>query len=133
MKIIKQTKASTDFVVMPKDLNYMGIIFGGAFMSQLDLAAATLVNRAIRQSDTTDKAVTYKFDVEFSKPCYDGDIVTIDSEITEVRKKAIVVKLRAYREGRNETAGRQLVAVAKTVFVSMKGNHFLNHQLKLPE
>lgn len=129
---IKQTTDTTSFVVMPKDLNYMGIIFGGAFMSQLDLAAATVVNRAIRQSDNCDKAVTYKFEVEFSKPCFEGDIVTITSEIIEVRNKAIVVKMIAHREGRNEV-GKQLVGVAKTVFISMNENHYINHNLQLPE
>lgn len=132
MKTIKdkEKKDSTSFIVMPKDLNYMGIIFGGAFMSQLDLAAATLINRAIRQSETADKAVTFKFEVEFSKPCFEGDIVTIESEIVEVRKKAIVVKLKAYRESRTDPT-KQLVAVCNTVFVSMNENHYVNHQLKL--
>lgn len=130
MKKIKDTTNKTSFVVMPKDLNYMGIIFGGVFMSQLDLAAATLVNRAIRVSDTSDKAVTFKFDVEFSKPCFEGDIVTIESEIVELRKKAIVVKLKAYREPRTDSV-KELVAVCNTVFVSMNENHYVNHQLEL--
>ena len=127
---LKETKDATSFVVMPKDLNYMGIIFGGAFMSQLDLAAATLVNRAVRISPNVDKAVTYKFEVEFSKPCFEGDIVTIKSEIVEVRKKAIGIKLKAYRESRTDSE-KELVAVCNTVFVTMNENNYVNHGLEL--
>ena len=125
-----QTQDQTSFIVMPKDLNYMGIIFGGAFMSQLDLAAATLVNKAIRESQIADKAVTYKFEVEFSKPCFEGDIVTIESKITELRKKAIAVKLKAYRETRTDET-KELVAVCNTVFISMSGHNYVNHGLTL--
>lgn len=129
MKIREKTDR-TSFVVMPKDLNYMGIIFGGAFMSQIDLAAATLVNRAIRISPNVDKAVTHKFHVEFSKPCFEGDIVTIKTEIEEVRRKAIRVKFKAYRESRTET-NKVLVSAGYTVFVTMNENHYINHNLTL--
>lgn len=130
MRTIKPNYLSnkTDFIVMPSNTNYMGIIFGGYFMSQLDLAAATVVNRAVRCSDTADKAVTHKFDVEFAKPSYSGDIITIESNIISLGKKSIVVKQRAYKETREDSA-KVLVAVAQVVFVTMNEEHYINHQL----
>lgn len=130
MTQIKETKHTTDFVVMPANTNYMNIIFGGYFMSQLDLAAATVINRAIRQSKTADKAVTHLFSVEFCKPCHAGDIVTIESEIVEVRKKAITVEQKAYKETRTD-AEKILVASTKTTFVAMNGTEFVEHELEL--
>lgn len=130
MTKIKKTDHETSFVVMPKHLNYMGIIFGGHFMSELDLAAAVVVNRAVRRSDTADKAVTYKFSVEFLGPSFEGDIIHIKSNITEVRKKAIKVTLEAWRETR-EDGSRYKVAVAEAVFVTMNKNHYVYHQLEL--
>lgn len=120
----------TDFIVMPANTNYMDIIFGGYFMSQLDLAAATVVNRAIRYSDTADKAVTHKFHVEFSKPSYAGDIITINSEIVDVGRKSIIVKQKAYKETRSDKT-KTLVAVTEIVFVTMNENHYVNHQLTI--
>jgi len=108
----------------------MGIIFGGDFMSELDLAAAVVVNRAVRKSETADKAVTYKFDVTFLGPSFEGDIIHIKSEIVEVRKKAIKVKLQAWRETR-EDGSRYKVATAETVFIAMHEKHYVNHQLEL--
>lgn len=127
---ITETKHSTSFVVMPKHLNYMGIIFGGTFMSELDLASAVIVNKAVRNSDTADKAVTFKFDVEFVKPSFEGDIIYINTEIEEVRRKAIRVKFEAYREAR-KSGDRERVASGKTVFVTMKNNDYVNHNLEL--
>lgn len=122
----------TDFIVMPANTNYMNIIFGGFFMSELDKAAATVVNRAVRESDSVDKAVTFKFNVEFSKPSFAGDIITIESEIANFGKKSILVKQKAYRESR-EKADKELVAIADVVFVTMKGNEYVKHNLTIEE
>lgn len=130
MKRIKELTNKTDFIVMPANTNYMDIIFGGFFMSQLDLAAATVVNRAVRYSETADKAVTHKFHVEFSKPSYAGDIITIESKIVDVGRKSIVVKQRAHKETREDSA-KILVASSELVFVTMKDKHYVNHQLEL--
>lgn len=127
---IKKSSNRTDFIVMPANTNYMDIIFGGFFMSQLDLAAATVVNRAVRSSKTADKAVTFKFKVEFAKPCHAGDIVTIYSDIVDLGNKTIVVKQKAYKETRDEIASI-LVASAEVVFVTMNEKHYVNHQLKI--
>jgi len=120
----------TDFIVMPANTNYMDIIFGGFFMAELDKAAATVVNRAVRRSETADKAVTYKFNVEFSKPSYAGDIITIESKIVSLGNKSIVVKQRAFKETRTDPT-RTLVAVTEVVFVTMNGTHYVNHQLEI--
>lgn len=132
MKTIKKEDLTnkTDFIVMPANTNYMNIIFGGYFMSQLDLAAAVVVNRAVRYSETADKAVTHKFNVEFCKPSYTGDIITIYSVIFSVGKKSIVVKQKAYKETRSDSA-KVLVAVTETVFVTMNENNYVNHQLEI--
>jgi uncharacterized protein (TIGR00369 family) len=130
MNKIKEKEHSTSFVVMPKHLNYMGIIFGGVFMSELDLAAAVIVNKAVRESVTADKAVTFKFNVEFIKPSFEGDIIYIKAQIKETRKKAISVKLGAWREGRKEI-GKHKVASGEAVFVTMNENHYINHELEL--
>lgn len=127
---IKEYSNKTDFIVMPANTNYMDIIFGGFFMSQLDLAAATVVNRAVRRSPTADKAVTHKFQVEFSKPSHAGDIITIESKIVHVGRKSIVVKQKAYKETRKDPV-KVLVAGTEVVFVTMNEDKYVNHELEL--
>ena len=69
------------FIVMPADCNYQHgpngamMIFGGAFMSQLDLCAASCVNQLLLGTEC-DSAVTYKvLDGTFHLACESGDIV----------------------------------------------------------
>ena len=125
------TKHETNFVVMPKDCNYMDIIFGGYFMSQMDLCAATCVAKLLWSSETANKAVTHMVkNLVFHKPAHKGDVVYLKAEITELRKKGICVKIRSEKESRNEE-GRVFVAEGEFVFVSMNGDNYVNHGLSL--
>jgi len=130
MNKVLEIEDTTNFVVMPPDTNYMDIIFGGFFMAKLDIAAATVVTRAVRFSEICDKAVTHKFEVEFVKPCFVGDIVTIHSRIDYIGRKSIIVKQLAHKETR-EDATKIIVASSTAIFVTMNGNQFLNHELEL--
>jgi acyl-CoA hydrolase len=127
-------KFSTNFVVMPGDCNYMTpMIFGGEFFARLDIAVACAVKRAMYFSDC-DSAVTHKWEGEFHAPSYLGDIIFIDAEIVEFRHKAIVIKVVAHREPIHQKGipKRILVASAKFVFVSRKGDQYAHHGLSMP-
>jgi acyl-CoA thioesterase YciA len=124
-------KHSNSFVVMPTHTNYMyPLIFGGAFMSELDLCAATLVNKLVKDSRSVDNAVTHKADFTFHAPSYAGDVIYMDAEVVELGKKSIVVKVEGYREPR-DSHDRNHVATAKFVFVTRRGNEYRNHLLEL--
>ena len=111
-------KFETNFLVMPDQTNAMTpMIFGGAFFAQMDLCAANTVRRALYQSTVCNAAVTHKFEGTYRIPCYLGDLILLIGEIVEVRHKAIVVKVEAYRERKH--VERELVADAKFVFVSV--------------
>lgn len=127
----KNLKFETTFTVLPKHCNYMyPMIFGGAFFSELDLCAASAVSRLLHDSDC-DSAVTHKFEGTFHAAAESGDIVFLQAEIVELRKKAIVIKVEAFRE-RRSTSGRDKVADARFVFVSKKGGNFHDHGLVMP-
>ncbi len=105
------------------------MVFGGAFFAELDKAAAVCVSRALHDSEC-DSAVTHKYEGTFHKPTYAGDIIFIDCEIVELRKKAIVVRVSAYRE-KHAVKGRDFVAEANFVFVSRKEGQYHPHGLTL--
>lgn len=89
----------SSFIVFPEHTNHMSpIIFGGKFMAELDLCAAKCVRRALYDSDWADGSVTYKMDVTFKLPCYQGDLIFLNAEIIDLGKKSITVKVKAYRE-----------------------------------
>lgn len=70
------------FLVLPEHTNDMApLIFGGAFMSQLDLCAAMLTKNLLREPGTpADNAVTYKADFTFHAPSYQGDVIRMHAE-----------------------------------------------------
>lgn len=127
----------TSFVVMPNMTNYMvgregrAVIFGGAFLSEMDLCAATCVSRLLQASDCNE-SVTHKVDVTFHSAALCGDIVFMRAEITGLRKKGIEVYVRAEREKR-AVEGRDLVASGSFVFVSKKKGVFCPHGLSMDD
>jgi acyl-CoA hydrolase len=129
------TKFNTSFLVLSTHTNHhIPLIFGGKFFAELDIAAYSCVRQVLYQTEC-DNAVTYKFNGEFHKPSYMGDVIYIESEITEMRHKTITVKVMAWREppptGKAEDSQRILVASADFVFVTMKNGEYVNHGLSL--
>jgi acyl-CoA thioesterase YciA len=125
-------KYETSFTVYPGDCNDMTpMIFGGSFFSKLDVAAATCVRRCLKDSPTCDRAVTHKYEGTFHKPCYMGDLIFLNAEITSLGKKSVVVEVKAYRD-REKMIGIELVAEAKFVFVSIQSDQIAAHTAPLP-
>jgi acyl-CoA hydrolase len=79
-------------------------------------------------SDTADGSVTYKMDVTFKAPCYQGDLIFIDAEVVDTGEKSITVNVKAYREQRENRRTKQdsykmervEVAEANFVFISIR-------------
>ena len=93
------TEYITSFTVYPTDANYMTpMIFGGAFFSHMDKAAAVAVHRFLYGSKTCKTAVTYKFQGTFLLPCYIGDFIILKAKIGKCGNKSIVVTVEAWRE-----------------------------------
>jgi acyl-CoA hydrolase len=120
------------FTVLPKHCNWMyPMIFGGAFMSELDLCAAMAVSRLLHDSEC-DGSVTHKAGFTFHRPAEAGDIIFMKAKITGLRNRGIEIKVKAYRERRAE-AGQDLIADAEFVFVSKKDGQFHDHGLSMPQ
>lgn len=100
------------------------IIFGGEFMSQIDLCAAQCIRRCLFFNDSPCKhAVTHQMNFTFLAPCYVGDNLELRAQITEVRKKSIAGTVTAFRlnveaEEKNDTAWEK-VGVAQFVFITV--------------
>lgn len=129
-----RTKFTNSFLVMPEHTNFRSPqVFGGAFMAQLDLCAAATCHELLQFSDSTaEDAVTYKAEFTFHKAAQLGDMIYFEAEIIELRLNAIVVIVEAYRQPRDTKFPERIhTASAKFVFVTMTGDKYVPHGLKL--
>jgi len=76
-------------LLLPKDTNALGTIFGGVILSHIDLASAVEAQRVAPHRYVT-KAMR---EVEFHAPVYVGDLVNFFTETTRVGKTSVTVKV----------------------------------------
>ena len=85
---------SIRLVMMPRDTNALGTIFGGVILSYIDLAAATEAHRY-----HPGKLVTVAFDqVEFKQPVFVGDLVSLFTETLRVGRTSITVGVSVWAQ-----------------------------------
>ena len=103
-------------VMMPKDTNALGTIFGGVILSHIDLASAVEARKVAAHRYVT-KAMR---EVEFHEPVFLGDIVNFFTETVRVGRTSIAVKVSVEAErwgaGRGE---RVKVTEAEVVLVAV--------------
>jgi acyl-CoA thioesterase YciA len=102
-------------VMMPRDANYLGTIFGGVILSSLDMAGAV---EAHRHSDR--KLVTVAMDeVKFIAPVFVGDLVSFYTEAMKIGTTSITVRVTV--EATRAVAPHETVRVtqAKVVYVAI--------------
>ncbi len=103
-------------LLLPRDTNAMGTIFGGVILSHLDLASAVEA-RKIAPRQYVTKAMR---EVEFHEPVFLGDIVNFFTETLRVGRTSITVKVSVEAErwaaGRGE---RVKVTEAEVVLVAV--------------
>jgi len=90
-------------LMMPRDTNPYGTIFGGVLLSYIDQAGAVGAQREIRRAGWPDRPlVTIAMNrVEFHQPVFVGDVVSFLTRIVRVGRTSITmhVSVRADRAG----------------------------------
>jgi len=83
-------------VMLPRDTNAFGTIFGGVLLSEIDLAAAIEAHK-----HHPAKIVTVAMDkVIFRAPVYVGDCVSFYTETEHVGRSSIRVRVKVWAERR---------------------------------
>ena len=102
-------------VLMPKDTNPHGTIFGGIILSYIDLAGAVEVRRHTRR-----KIVTVAMhEVVFVAPVFVGDTVSFYTELVRIGRTSITVYVRVEAD-RVDNPGRPIrVTEAEVVYVAI--------------
>ena len=76
-------------LLLPKDTNALGTIFGGVILSHIDLASAVEARKTAPHRYVT-KAMN---GVEFHAPVFAGDLVNFFTKTTRVGRTSITVKI----------------------------------------
>lgn len=108
-------------VMMPRDTNPHGTIFGGVILSYIDQAGAVGAYHEVRQSGAGHKPlVTVGMkSVEFHRPVFVGDVLSFWTKLVRLGKTSITiqVEVEAERDGHLE---RLTEAVVTYVAMELK-------------
>jgi acyl-CoA thioesterase YciA len=102
-------------VMMPRDTNAVGTIFGGVILSQIDLAAAIEAH-----THHLGKVVTVSMDkVDFKAPVRVGDLVSFFTETRKTGRTSITVHVAVWAQGRFGGGERSYVTEAEVTMVAV--------------
>lgn len=87
---------SIRLVMMPRDTNALGTIFGGVILSEIDLAAAIEAHKS-----HPSRIVTVAMDkIEFKQPVHVGDLVSFFTETKRIGRTSITVHVSVWAQRR---------------------------------
>src|SRR5881396_2265298 len=103
-------------LLLPKDTNAMGTIFGGVILSHVDLASAVEARKAAPHRYVT-RAMR---EVEFHEPVFLGDIVSFFTDTVRVGRTSITVRVSVEAERWGAGRGEKVkVTEAEVVLVAV--------------
>ena len=105
-------------VLLPRDTNKYGMIFGGVIMSQIDMAGAIEARRSCGPHNFLTVAMDK---VVFHKPVFVGDIVSFYTETLRIGRTSVTTKV-VVEATRAEDEKRVKVTEAEVVFVAVGKN-----------
>ncbi|MEZ5974018.1 MAG: acyl-CoA thioesterase [Planctomycetota bacterium] len=83
-------------VMMPRDTNAVGTIFGGTILAEIDLAAATEAHQ-----HHAGMGVTVSMDtIDFKAPVYVGDLVSFFTRTVRIGRSSIQVQVSVWAQRR---------------------------------
>lgn len=113
------TQPAIRVIMMPKDTNALGTIFGGIILSYIDQAGAVEAHR-----HAPGRLVTVAMrEVVFHSPVFVGDLVSFYTATLRQGRTSITVKVVVEAERRTHGAGRVKVTEAEVVYVHVDANN----------
>lgn len=100
-------------MMMPRDTNALGTIFGGVILSYIDQAGAVEAHRYVKGRLLT----VALHEVEFHDPVFVGDLVSFYTEMLRIGRTSITIKVVVEAEGRLRGGNIVKVTEAEVVFV----------------
>lgn len=106
-------------IMMPKDTNALGTIFGGIILSYIDQAGAVEAHR-----HGAGRLVTVAMrEVVFHAPVFVGDLVSFYTETLRLGRTSITVKVTVEAQRGFRGSGKVTVTEAEVVYVHVDANN----------
>jgi acyl-CoA thioesterase YciA len=102
-------------MMMPRDTNAHGTIFGGVILSYLDQAGA-IEARKLGASRVVTVAMR---SVEFKQPVYVGDVLSFYTQVTSVGRSSAHIMVRVVAERFDPPCERVPVTSAELIYVAV--------------
>jgi acyl-CoA hydrolase len=107
---------TTSHIVMSKDLNSYGTLFGGKLISWMDELALILSVK-----HTGMECVTTSFNnIKLKKSVFIHDVLEITAEIKEIKKCSLYIDINVHRIKKNDNP--EYIAGGNVVFVALDEN-----------
>ncbi len=105
-------------VMMPRDTNAVGTIFGGTILAEIDLAAATEAHK-----HHPGMVVTVSMDkIDFKAPVYVGDLVSFFTKTVRIGRSSIAVQVSVWAQRRFGGGHQAHVTEAQVTMVAVDTN-----------
>jgi acyl-CoA thioesterase YciA len=114
-----ETYTAIQVVMMPRDTNPHGTIFGGVILSHIDMAGAIAARRAVllRGGNGSALFVTVALNrVEFKEPVLVGDVVKYEASVVRFGRTSVTMHINVIAERGPDTVH---VTEAEAVFVAI--------------
>lgn len=106
-------------VMLPRDTNSQGTIFGGVILSYIDMAGAIAAHR----ETSMDRFVTVAMrEVIFHAPVFVGDLVSFYSEVSKVGTTSITTRVVVEAERYGGPSECVRVTEAEVIYVAVDRN-----------
>lgn len=122
-RTVAESRVETFHIIMPKDMNDSGRLFGGVLMSWIDEVAG-LVGRRHAQMNVTTGSID---NLKFLRGAYLHDMIVINGKVTHVGNKSMEVKVDTSVE--HIGGKRELINRAYLTLIGIDEN---DHPTRLP-
>jgi len=106
-------------VLLPRETNSQGTIFGGVILSHIDIAGAI---EAARRTKVERFVTVAMREVIFHKPVFVGDLVSFYAETLRIGNTSITVRVIVEAERVGSGSERVRVTEAEVVYVAVDEN-----------
>lgn len=104
-------------ILLPKDTNHRGEVFGGALLAEIDLAGAVEARKHTRH----DVATVAIKEIEFKRPVKVGEVVTFFAKLVRIGTTSITVAVEVESSPDGSDALVSVTA-AEVVYVAIARN-----------
>ena len=102
-------------ILLPKDTNAQGSIFGGVILAHLDLAGVVEAKKAGHRNFVT----VCMNQVVFKQPVYTGDVVSFYTSTLKIGRTSVTVKVEVEAQRASDPAQHVPVTEAEIVYVAV--------------